>query len=89
MRQDDSKSGSEGTKSVVIYSSPTCGYCKMAKEFFEANDVAYEDKNVIEDADARKKMIDRSGQMGTPVIFVGDEMVIGFDEGKLKELLGV
>ena len=78
-------------KSVTIYSTPSCHFCHEAKEYFDANNVAYTDHNVVEDAEKRQEMVDRSGQMGVPVIFVGDgddaEMVIGFDQPKLAELL--
>lgn len=76
-------------KTVEIYSTPTCHFCQMAKEFFKNNNVEYTDYNVAEDEDKRNEVIERSGQMGVPVIFIGEDMVIGFDEGKIKELLGL
>lgn len=76
-------------KKVVIYSTPTCVYCQMTKEFLKSNNIPFEDKNVAEDEQARNEMIEKSGQMGVPVIFVGDEMIIGFDEARLRELLGL
>jgi len=77
------------TPKVVVYSTPTCTFCKQVKEFFTENNVAYEDYNVAEDQEKRREMIERSGQMGVPVIFIGEEMVIGFDEGKLRDLLSL
>lgn len=74
---------------VTVYSTPTCAYCNMAKEFFKANNVAYQDYNVAADLDKRKEMIDKTGQMGVPVIDVDGTIVIGFDEAKLKESLGI
>jgi len=62
-------------------------YCRAAKEFFKKNNVAYIDYDVSTDAQRRQEMIDKSGQMGVPVIFVDNEMVIGFDESKLSELV--
>jgi len=76
-------------KKVTIYSTPTCHYCNMAKDFFKANNVQYTEYNVAEDAEKRNEMVDKSGQMGVPVIYIGDELIIGFNEGKLKELLGM
>lgn len=61
----------------------------MAKEFFTANNVPFTDLNVAEDEAKRAEMIDKSGQMGVPVIFIGEDMVIGFNEGKIKQLLGM
>lgn len=74
---------------VTIYSTPSCHFCQAAKAFFGENNVEYEDFNVAEDQSKRQEMIDLTGQMGVPVIRVGDEVVVGFDEGKVKELLGV
>ncbi len=76
-------------KKVVIYTTPTCHFCHAAKEFFTANDIAYEEIDVAADRAKAREMIDKSGQMGVPVILVGDEMIIGFDEGRLRELLGL
>jgi len=76
-------------KQVTIYSTPTCHFCQAAKAFFKENNVAYEDIDVAADVDKRKEMIDLTGQMGVPVIKIGDDIVIGFDEGKVKELLGI
>jgi glutaredoxin len=61
----------------------------MSKEFFKEKGVAYTEYNVASDLAKRQEMIDKSGQMGVPVIYVGDEMVIGFDKEKLSSLLGI
>ncbi len=76
-------------KPVSIYTTPTCHFCQMAKEFFKANSVAYNEYNVAEDQDKRAEMIEKSGQMGVPVIYIGDDLVIGFNESKIKKLLGM
>ncbi len=74
---------------VTIYSTPTCGYCNMAKDFFKENDIEFEEFNVAEDEEKRNEMIQKSGQMGVPVIYVDDEMSVGFDKARLTELLGL
>jgi glutaredoxin 3 len=74
---------------VTIYSTPTCHFCHMAKEYFTAHNVAYEDYNVSADIEKRKEMIEKSGQMGVPVIYIGDEMIVGYDEEKFKQLLSL
>ena len=76
-------------KDIIIYSTPTCVYCNMAKTFFKANSVEYKDFNVATDLDKRKEMIDKTGQMGVPVIDMGGQIVVGFDETKIKETLGI
>ena len=78
------------TKSpVTIYTTPTCHFCHMAKDFFAENKIAFTEHNVASDLDKRKEMVQKSGQMGVPVITVGDQYVVGFDHERLKELLGV
>lgn len=74
---------------VTIYTTPTCVYCKAAKEFFRQHSVQYEEKDVAKDEEARTVMVQRSGQLGVPVIDVNGEIVIGFDEPRLKELLNI
>jgi len=74
---------------VTIYSTPTCHFCHMAKEFFDANGVTYTDHNVGTDLEKRKEMIEKSGQMGVPVIDIGGTYVVGFDEARLRDLLAI
>jgi glutaredoxin-like YruB-family protein len=76
-------------KSVTIYSTPTCHFCQAAKVFFNEHDVKYTEVNVAEDAAKRQEMIEMTGQMGVPVIRIENDVIVGFDEAKLKELLGV
>ncbi len=76
-------------KNVTIYSTPTCHFCHATKEFFKEHGIVFTDYNVSEDSVRRDEMIQKSGQMGVPVIFVDNEMVTGFDEPKLRELLGI
>lgn len=78
-------------KKVKIYTTTTCTYCKMAKEFFQANNVPYEEFNVGTDAEKRSEMVELSGQMGVPVIVVEGEAepIIGFDKKMLVAALGL
>lgn len=76
-------------KNVTIYSTPTCTYCNMAKSFFKANNVAYTEYNVASDLEKRREMIDKTGQMGVPVIDIGSEVIVGFDEAHIKSALGI
>ena len=76
-------------KNITIYSTPTCVYCNMAKTFFKVNNVAFSEFDVSSNLEARKQMIDMTGQMGVPVISIGNEVVVGFDEPKLKAVLGI
>ena len=74
---------------VIIYTTPTCVYCKMAKDFFKKNDIAYEEKDVAVDVAARETMLTKSGQMGVPVIEAGGKIIIGFDQARIREALGL
>jgi glutaredoxin-like YruB-family protein len=74
---------------VTIYSTPTCVYCKMAKEFFAKNNVAYEELNVASDLKAREEMVNKSHQMGVPVIDIDNQIVVGFDQRTIEGLLGL
>jgi glutaredoxin 3 len=76
-------------KTVTIYSTPTCHFCHMAKDFFKEKGVAYTEHNVASDLEKRQEMIQKSGQMGVPVIMVGDELIVGFDKERLASTLGV
>lgn len=72
---------------ITVYSTPTCPWCKKAKEWLKKNKYEFEDINVVEEDKARDKMIEISGQMGVPVIDVDGKVLIGFDETKLKEAI--
>jgi len=74
---------------VTIYTTPTCVYCKMTKALFAENNIQYTEKNVAVDMAAQKEMIDRSGQLGVPVIDVDGTIIVGFDKEKLKETLKI
>lgn len=74
-------------KKVTIYSTPVCVYCKMAKDFFQKNGIAYQEYNVAVDEKAREDMFKKSHQMGVPVIDVEGEIVVGFDKKTLEALL--
>ncbi|OGI73963.1 NrdH-redoxin [Candidatus Nomurabacteria bacterium RIFCSPLOWO2_02_FULL_44_12] len=76
-------------KNVTIYSTPTCHFCHMAKDFFTANSIAFTDYNVASDIEKRKEMIDKSGQMGVPVIQIDNDLVVGFNKPMIAKLLGV
>ena len=74
-------------KKVVIYSTPTWPYCKRAKEYLSRRGVSYIEHNVALDRDKAKEMIQKSGQMGVPVITINGEVVVGFNQTLLDKLL--
>jgi glutaredoxin 3 len=76
-------------KHVTIYSTPTCHYCQEAKKYFTANNVAYEEINVAGNPEKQKEMIEKSNQMGVPVIDIGGEIIVGFDEPRIRSALNL
>jgi len=76
-------------KQVIIYSTPSCVYCKMAKEYFEKNGIQYVEHNVAEDDAAREEMVEKSHQLGVPVIDIDGEIHVGFNRSELQKALGL
>ena len=74
---------------VKIYTTPSCVYCRMAKELFKKNNIEYQELDVAKDLKAREEMVKKTGQLGVPVIDIDGEIVIGFDEERLKKLLDI
>jgi glutaredoxin 3 len=74
---------------VKVYSTPWCAYCKKAKEYFAAHNIAFTESDVSTDEKARDEMISKSGQLGVPVIDIDGKITVGFDQDRLAELLGI
>ncbi len=74
-------------KTVAVYSTPICPYCHQAKQYLQEKGVPFTDYNVATDMEARNAMVQKSGQLGVPVIVVDGQVVVGFNRGKLDELL--
>lgn len=73
--------------SVTIYSTPTCGFCHMAKEYFKSRDVKFNEHDVSVDRDAAQEMVNKSGQMGVPVIEIDGKIIVGFDRPNIDAAL--
>ncbi|MCM8767756.1 MAG: thioredoxin family protein [Candidatus Omnitrophica bacterium] len=76
-------------KKVIVYSTKTCPYCKLAKEFLKNNNIEFIDYDVGEDREKLEEMIKKSGQMGVPTIDIDGEIIVGFDKERLKQVLGI
>ncbi len=76
-------------KTVTIYSTPTCHFCKLAKDFFAEKGIQYTGYDVASDAEKREEMIKMTGQLGVPVIVIGGDVMVGFDRQKIADKLGV
>ena len=74
---------------IKVYSTPVCPWCNVAKDFFKSHKIDFEDIDVSIDEKAAQHMIQKSGQMGVPVIEIDDKIVIGFNKPILEEILGI
>ena len=74
---------------VIIFTTPTCPYCLMAKSFFHDNNIGFIERDVLQDRAAAEEMVEKSGQLGVTVIQIDDKIIIGFDKPLIKELLGI
>ena len=79
-------------KSVKVFSTPTCPYCKMVKDYLDENNIKFENIDVSTDQKAAKELVDISGQMGVPVTVIEKEdgkkqTIIGFDKDALEDAL--
>mgnify|MGYP001591406407 FL=1 len=74
---------------VIIYSTPTCPYCEMVKEYFKKNNIQYENYDVSADEEKAKEMIKKSHQMGVPVIDIDGEIIVGFDRPTIEKALNL
>jgi len=72
---------------VTIYTTPTCGFCHMAKEYFKARNVKYQEFDVSQDQEKAQEMVSKSGQMGVPVIDINGKIVVGFDRPNIDAAL--
>lgn len=76
-------------KNVKVYSTPTCPFCIRVKQFLRDNNIEFEDIDVSGDETKAQEMVEKSGQMGVPVLDIEGEIIIGFDKEKIKAALGL
>lgn len=74
---------------VIVFSTPTCSYCRMAKNYFRQNSIRFRDVDVTRDSAAARDMVRRSGQSGVPVIDINGHIIVGFDQPRIKKLLNL
>lgn len=74
---------------IKIYTTPSCHYCKLAKEYFKSKNLTWEEYDVSTDMAKQKEMIDKTGQFGVPVIEIDGKVILGFDRAKINEYLGL
>lgn len=76
-------------KNITIYSTPTCHFCHLAKDYFNEKGIAYIEYDVLSNLEKRQEMVDKSGQLGVPVIVIGDKVTVGFDQTEVEALLAL
>jgi len=76
-------------KKVRVFSTPSCPYCVRLKQFLKESNVAFEDIDVSANQEAAQEMIQKSGQMGVPVLDIDGEIIVGFDRDRIKIILGL
>lgn len=74
---------------VKIFSTPTCVYCETLKEYLEKHDIKFEYIDVSKDEEALNEMLEKSGQMGVPVVDIDGEVIVGFDKKRIDQLLKI
>ncbi|MFC1478153.1 glutaredoxin family protein [Candidatus Margulisiibacteriota bacterium] len=74
---------------VSVYSTPTCPYCRMVKNYLDENKVTYTNMDVSTDQNAAQEMVQKSGQMGVPVVDIDGQIIIGFDKERISQVLGI
>jgi glutaredoxin 3 len=82
-----SETGGDIMANIKVYSTPTCPYCHMLKEFLKEKDVEFEDIDVAADQEAAMHMVEKSGQMGVPQTEINGKMIIGFDRPAIEKEL--
>lgn len=74
---------------ITVYSTPTCSYCTLAKDYFKDHNFEYSEIDVSKDKDSAEKMINKSGQMSVPQIEIDGELIVGFDKEKIDKALKI
>ena len=74
---------------VIVYSTPTCPFCTRAKQYLEDKSIEFESVDVAADQDKVQELVDKSGQMGVPVLDIEGAIIVGFDKEKIDEALGL
>ena len=76
-------------KKVKVYSTPACPYCTMAKQVLKDNNIEFEDIDVSTDQEKAEEMIEKTGQMGVPVLDIDGEIIVGFDKDAISRALNL
>jgi glutaredoxin 3 len=73
--------------SIKIYSTPTCPWCTVTKDYLKSKNFKFEELDVSKNREAAMEMIKKSGQRGVPVIDINGKIIVGFDQVTIDKLL--
>ncbi|MDA3814760.1 MAG: glutaredoxin family protein [Patescibacteria group bacterium] len=76
-------------KNVTVFSTPTCVYCIVLKRWLDEKGVSYSEVDVSQDEEAQREMVQKTGQMGVPVLMIDEEVVVGFDRERIAKILNI
>lgn len=85
----ETKPSATDQHSIKVFSTPTCPYCHMAKAYLQEKNIMFEDIDVSRDQNKAMEMVNKSGQMGVPQLWIDDQVVVGFDKGRIDSILGL
>lgn len=74
---------------IIVFSTPTCSWCKKIKDYLKQNGFVYRDVDVSKDEKAMRDMVKKTGQQGVPQLWINNQAVVGFDKAKINKLLGI
>ncbi|AKI97659.1 glutaredoxin family protein [Kosmotoga pacifica] len=74
---------------VTVYSTPSCPWCRKVKQYFKSLGIPFKDVDVSKDPRKAEEMYRKSGQMGVPVVVIGNQVIVGFDKAKIDRILGI
>lgn len=86
---DKTKKEKKKRNRVIVFSTPTCSYCNMAKQYFRRNKIRFKDVDVSRDEAAARDLVRRTGQMGVPVIDINGKLIVGFNKPEINRLLDI
>lgn len=89
LRDDGQKVSEKASRNVIVYSTPACTWCNTLKTWLRSNKISFRDIDVSSDQHAAESMVRRSGQQGVPQTEIDGRIIVGFDQAKLKEILGI
>jgi glutaredoxin-like YruB-family protein len=77
------------SKNVILFSTPTCGWCRKLKQYLKENKIRFKEIDVSRDFKAAQDMMKKSGQQGVPQMWINNVPVVGFDKNRINRMLSI